>query len=82
MLDKPIHTPLRRLRHETQCGGRNNSKSPFRTDQQLFEIETAIVFLERDEVRENGTIRQHTLQAENLRTHGTVAQDLRAPGIR
>ena len=79
---RPDYPPAADFGEQPQgCGG-HDAKRALGTDQQLLEIESAIVLLERRERVEHAAVGHHRLQSEHLRTHRAVAQHLCAAGIR
>ncbi len=77
----PDHPPLLDCRRQLQSGGGDDPQRAFRADQQLLEVESAIVLFERDQRIERAAIGKHGLQPHHLRPHGTVPQHLGSPGI-
>ena len=77
----PQHGAVGQRGQQAQGGPGDDAQGAFRADQQLLEVETAVVLLERHQCIENGTIGQDSLKAQNLRSHRSVAQHLRAAGI-
>ena len=72
----PQHAPPPDFGKQAQGRGGDDSQRPFRTDQELFEVEPAIVFLERCERVEHAAIGHDRLQSQHLRAHRSVAQHL------
>src|SRR5690606_20836710 len=64
---------------ESGCG--HDAERSFRSDQQLLEIETAIVLLQWHKRVENAAIGHHRFDAQYLGSHRSVAQHLSASGI-
>ena len=78
---RPHHGAAPDFGQQAQGGRSHNPQRAFRSDQQLLQIEPAIVLLQRGQRIEDLAIGQHRLQSGDLRAHCPVAQHLRAPGI-
>ena len=67
--------------HQPEVSRRDDAESTFSTSNQLGQIITAIVFLERGQTIINTAVGQHRLNPEHKLTHRAEAQHLRAACI-
>jgi hypothetical protein len=77
----PDHLPLGNRRNQLQRRGGDDPQRALRTDQQLLEVEAAVVLLQRGQRREHRPVGEHRLDPEHQRAHRAVAQHLVAAGI-
>jgi len=60
-------------RNQLQGGGGDDPERAFRADQQLLEIEAAVVLLERSQHGKDAAVGKHRFDAQDQRAHRTVA---------
>ena len=67
--------------NQPQRRGGDDAQRAFRADQQLLQIEAAVVLLERGQRGIDAAVGQHRFQPQHQRPHRAVAQHLSAAGI-
>ena len=67
--------------NEAQAGRRHDSQRALGAAQQVAQVVTAVVLLQRRQTVEDATVGQHRLDSRDQRAHRAVAQHLRAAGV-
>jgi hypothetical protein len=71
--------PRERVQPESGCG--DDSQCALTANEQLLEIVTGCVLVERTQAVDDAAIRQHDLEAEDLLSRRAVSNDIYAPGV-
>ena len=76
------HRPMAQLRHQAQPDPRDHGERPLAAGQQPPDVVAGVVLRDAGQAAHDGAIGQDGLEAEELRAHRSVADDVHAAGVR